>query len=453
VRLQLVERRLQLADLVAGVLADHDGRGRGRAPDDLERRHDGDGMVREHRAPALGHEDRRIDALLVADRLHAVDDVAAIPLERVVEAPVGAAARSVVVDGEAAAEVERRERRRALLQVAVEARRLLHGFLRRADVAHLRSDVEVDAGDRVHQVLLLQEHERLEQLGRRQPELRVRPAGVLPLADAFGVQARAEPDERLDADLARDRHHLADLVDRLRDQQDPRPRPERAQRELDVVAVLEAVADDVRLGVQRHRERERELALAADLEAVAVLAAFLDERLDDDALLVHLDREDSLVVLRVVELLDRGRERVVEAADPVLQDLREPDQERRAEPAAAELLDDVLEPEICRVVLGRTHADAARVVDREVPLAPLVDGGLGDRVLLADRLGIGGPDGRPLRSREVHRGKSHSSFELSTLTLSVPVNRSRILSIERMCSTLSRTIERSGAWMMICPAR
>ena len=130
------------------------GCGRRRAPDDLERRDDRDGVIREHGAAALGHEHRRIDALLVAHHLDPVDDVAAVALERVVEAPVRAAARSVIVDAEAAAEVERRERRRAALQVAVEARRLLHGLLRRADVAHLRSDVEVHAGDRVHQVLL-----------------------------------------------------------------------------------------------------------------------------------------------------------------------------------------------------------------------------------------------------------------------------------------------------------
>ena len=76
-------------------------------------------VVRDDRAAALGDDRRVRHARVVAHRLDVVDDVVGVFLERVVDARLEVGLRAVVVDAEAAADVEVLEaRRRALTSSA-----------------------------------------------------------------------------------------------------------------------------------------------------------------------------------------------------------------------------------------------------------------------------------------------------------------------------------------------
>ena len=143
---------------------------------------------------------------------------------------------------------------------------------------------------------------------------------------------------------------------------------------LDVAVVLEAVADDQALGFAfGHRHHGEQLRLRADLEAEAELAAVAVDFLDDQALLVDLDREHRAVAVLVVVLGDRGRERVVQTRQPVTQDVGEAHDDRRRQVARLETADDFVQVDL---VLGRLvgpHDDVTRSVDAEVAVAPGLD--------------------------------------------------------------------------------
>ena len=98
-------------------------------------------------------------------------------------------------------------------------------------------------------------------------------------------------------------------------------------------------------------DREQ-LRLAAGLEAEAVLAAEVQHFLDDLALLVHLDRIDAAVTALVLVLRDGALERRVNLAEAVFEDVGEAEQDRRAEPAELEAIDQALEIDAARRILA-----------------------------------------------------------------------------------------------------
>ena len=115
------------------------------------------------------------------------------------------------------------------------------------------------------------------------------------------------------------------------------------QRRLDEGAVLVAVAQDQRLGVLLQRERDQQLGLGAGLDPEVEGAAVLDQLLDHVALLVDLDRVDAAVAALVVVLRDRLLEGAEQLLDARPQDVGEADQDRQVEPAAAQVVDELLE--------------------------------------------------------------------------------------------------------------
>ena len=121
------------------------------------------------------------------------------------------------------------------------------------------------------------------------------------------------------------------------------------------------------LGQRRHGQQ---LRLAAGLEAEAVLLAEVQHFLDDLALLVHLDRVDAAVAALVLVLGDRALEGVVNLAEAVLEDVGEADQDRRAQAAQLQPVDQPLQVDAARRVLGRMDLQVPVLVDREVALAP-----------------------------------------------------------------------------------
>ena len=86
-------------------------------------------MIRDDRAAALRHDRRMLDAGVVAHRLDVVDDVVGVFLERVVDARFEVGLGAVVVDAEAAADVEVLEAGPGLHQLGVDARRFVERAL------------------------------------------------------------------------------------------------------------------------------------------------------------------------------------------------------------------------------------------------------------------------------------------------------------------------------------
>ncbi len=144
------------------------------------------------------------------------------------------------------------------------------------------------------------------------------------------------------------------------------------ERRLDEGAVLVPVAEDERLGVLLEGEGDEQLRLGARLDPQVVGPAVLHQLLDDVALLVDLDRVDPAEGALVVVLRDRLLEGAEELLDARAQDVGEADEDRQVEPAAAEVVHELLEVDAERPRPGGRDLDVAGLVDgEEVPTPPV----------------------------------------------------------------------------------
>jgi hypothetical protein len=136
--------------------------------------------------------------------------------------------------------------------------------------------------------------------------------------------------------------------------------------------VLEAVADDrgVVVGDGDHGE---ELRLGAGLEAEPVGLAEVEHLFDDLALLVHLDRVDAAVLALILVLGNGGLKRRVDLAETVLEDVGEPDENGKADTAELQAIDQLLEVDRRRRVLGGVDVEVPGRTDGEVAVAPAAD--------------------------------------------------------------------------------
>jgi hypothetical protein len=112
--------------------------------DALEDLDDEQGVRGDDGAAGLADNVRHVDVGGRADLADVEDHVAGVFLHRVVHRGLEVRARAVVVDAEAAADVEVAHGEAHLRELAVEPRRLDDGVLDRDDVRHLRTDMEVD---------------------------------------------------------------------------------------------------------------------------------------------------------------------------------------------------------------------------------------------------------------------------------------------------------------------
>ena len=283
-----------------------------------------------------------LHARLVAHGLDVVDDVVGVFLERVVDARLEVGLRAVVVHAQAAADVEVLEPGAGLDELGVDPRRFVERALDDADVRDLAAEVEVQQLEAVLHAARLQLLEAAQDLGDRQAELRAVAARALPAAAAARGELDAHADLRPHADLLRVLQDQAEFGVLLDDRDDVAPDLLGQHRHLDELGVLEAVADDRRVvvGLRHHGQQ---LRLGAGLEAEPVLPAEVEHFLDDLPLLVHLDRVDADVARRVLVLRDGGLERVVDVAEPVPEDVAEPDEHRQPDAAQLQVIDELLE--------------------------------------------------------------------------------------------------------------
>ena len=121
--------------------------------------------------------------------------------KRVVDRRLEVGLRAVVVDAQAAADVEVLDAGADAVQLDVDAGRLGQGALDAADVGDLAAEVEVDQLQAVGHVALLEVLDGLQHLGQRQAELGAEAGADAPAAGPARGQLDAHADDRPDVQL------------------------------------------------------------------------------------------------------------------------------------------------------------------------------------------------------------------------------------------------------------
>ncbi len=269
-------------------------------------------MIGRHRAPGLAHDHRMRDVARVADARDPVDHIARVLVERVVHRGGEIGAAAVVVDAEAAADVDVLQSRAHELELRVHVRELVDRVLDAADVLQLAARVAVHQLQAVEHVARLEHVEQLEDLGDEQAELGLLAGGGAPAPGALAEELHAHADARAHLVGVRVLEDEPELLEVLDHRDDGAAELGGERHRLDVAVVLEAVADDEALGrVLGHGHDREQLGLGAHFQPEAELLAVAVDLLDHQALLVHLDRVHRRVAILVVVLRDRLRERRV----------------------------------------------------------------------------------------------------------------------------------------------
>src|SRR6185503_1456232 len=114
----------------------------------------------------------------------------------------------------------------------------------------------------------------------------------------------------------------------------------------------------------------------------------VEDLLDDLALLIHLDRIHAAVATLVLVLRDGAVKRRMDVAETMLEDVGEPDKHGKADPAHLQPIDELLQVDGARLVLGWMDLKMPLAVNGKVAVAPpgdfvelagIVDGPCGGR--------------------------------------------------------------------------
>ena len=141
--------------------------------------------VRHECAARLCHDPGVRDACLVAHRLHPVDDVCRVLIQRVVDGRLARGARPVVVHAESAAEVEQLHRRARSSKLDVEMGKFADDVLHGSDVENLRTHVAVEHPEAAEESLLIEVLDRVQDLTDGEAELASDPGRTGPPPDAM----------------------------------------------------------------------------------------------------------------------------------------------------------------------------------------------------------------------------------------------------------------------------
>ena len=141
---------------------------------------------------------------------------------------------------------------------------------------------------------------------------------------------------------------------------------------LDVLVVLEAVADDGRI-VVGHGHHGHELGLGAGFQAEAKRLAELENLFHNLALLVDLDGVDAAIAALVVVLVDGGLEGGMDLAQAVLEDIGKADQDGKVDATEDEGIDQFFQINGAGGILFGANDHVAGIVDREIAFAPTCD--------------------------------------------------------------------------------
>lgn len=117
-------------------------------------------VIGDDRASAFGNDCRMLDSRVVADTLDVVHHVVGVLLKRVIRTRFEVGLRTVVIDRQAAADVEIFESRATLHELDVHASGFVECALDVPDVWHLAAEMEVQQLEAVGHAAALQLFER-----------------------------------------------------------------------------------------------------------------------------------------------------------------------------------------------------------------------------------------------------------------------------------------------------
>jgi hypothetical protein len=330
----------QVDDGLFGVVAEAVGDGFAAIAGDAEDVEDQDAVVGGDGAAAFGDDVGVGDFGVVADVLDVVDDVVGVFLEAVVDAGFEVGLGAVVVDAEAAADVEEFEAGAGAFEFGVDA----GGFDDRgfdvADVGDLAAEVEVEECEAVLHAGGAELFEGAEGFGDGEAELGAVAAGGFPAAGAAAGEFDAHADARADAHargVFQDEVEFGVLFD---DGRDVAADLGGEHHHLDVFVVLEAVADDGGVVVGDGGMTASSSGFEPASRPKPMLAPDLVDLFDDVALLVDLDGVDADVAALVVVLLDGGIEDGAEFAHLHAEDFEEADEDGGIDAAQHEGIDE-----------------------------------------------------------------------------------------------------------------
>ena len=314
------------------------------------------------------------DVARVADARDPIDDIARVLVERVVHRRRVIRTAAVVVDTQAASDVDVLQSRAHELELRVDVRQLVDGIFHAPDVLQLAAGMAVHELQAIQHAARLQYSEELHDLGDEEAEFRLLARGLPPAARAFGEELHPHAEARPHLIALGVLQDEPELIEVLHHRNDGPPELRGQRHRLDIAVVLEAVADDQPFGsVLGHRHHGEELGLRADLEAEAEVLAVAVDLLDHQALLVHLDGEYGRVAVAVVVLGDRLREGGVQMLQAMRQDIGEAHHHRGGQVPSLQALDDIVEVDVPAGLRVGAHHDVTGCVDAEVTLAPRID--------------------------------------------------------------------------------
>src|SRR5687767_8354563 len=210
-------------------------------------------------------------------------------LQRVVDAGLEVRLGAVVVNAEAAADVQIPQAGACFDQLDIDARRFVQGSLHDADVRDLAAKVKVEQLKAILHAAGFQFLQPAQNLTYRETELRAVAPRRLPPAASAGGQLDPHADRRTHTHLLRVLENQLQLGVLLDDRDDVAADLLRQHGHLDEFRILEAIADNRRVVVGERHHGEK-LGLRSRLEAEMVRPPELEDLFHHLALLIDLDR-------------------------------------------------------------------------------------------------------------------------------------------------------------------
>src|SRR3989441_1129509 len=269
-------------------------------------------VVRHEGAAAFADDVRVGHFLRVANVADVINDVIGVFLQGVIGRAVERGPAAVVIDTEAAADVDVFDGETHFVKLAVETGGLLDGLFDGENVRHLRTDVKMDQLEAVREVFRFEQFDRGEQFNCAQTELGVFAGALRPFPGPFAEQPGPDADERFDSEWPRHADDLLQLLQLLNDHDDFLAQLDPHQRHADEDGVFVTVADDEAVRIGLEREAREQFRLAADFQTEPVGFAGVENFFNDFAQLIDLDGKHAAVFALVVEFGDGTAERFVD---------------------------------------------------------------------------------------------------------------------------------------------
>ena len=143
---------------------------------------------------------------------------------------------------------------------------------------------------------------------------------------------------------------------------------------MDELGILDAIADDQRLGGQTMGECYDQFGFRSGLETIIVLFTELDDAVDHLRLLVHLDRKDAAIGAFVAHPRDGLGKAFVQMRDLMFQIGADPQHHRRLDPPVIQIGQNAGQADRCRVGIQRiAQTDFALLCHLDEAFAPFLN--------------------------------------------------------------------------------